>query len=283
MTPQYNPNRMESISGKFLDVLILSIWLMSPAPLSNTPMYWNQPYLPFFLPSLLPPAEDDKMWDFAITHNYWVKISYAAFNTFYSIAVGQLFLVAAVFPSLYTLTILPLVKNEFRLNHGNSKYKWNTYKVLRSVTYLPKEYNNVQLMHKQINRSITYVVMVMHWEFLQIILSLNFILLKNWNSLDIFSKIQLVIMSVMCMMAWTCGLEIIGRFHQMSITTLRSWENLMFRRVEEKKYFKKYAKTCQPLVVGLRGVFTIKRLTVLKFTRAVVKGTFKAVLTIGRR
>lgn len=102
MTPQYNPNRMESISGKFLDVLILSIWLMSPAPLSNTPMYWNQPYLPFFLPSLLPPAEDDKMWDFAITHNYWVKISYAAFNTFYSIAVGQLFLVAAVFPSLYT-------------------------------------------------------------------------------------------------------------------------------------------------------------------------------------
>lgn len=98
-----------------------------------------------------------------------------------------------------------------------------------------------------------------------------------------YLQIQLVIMSVMCMMAWTCGLEIIGRFHQMSITTLRSWENLMFRRVEEKKYFKKYAKTCQPLVVGLRGVFTIKRLTVLKFTRAVVKGTFKAVLTIGRR
>jgi hypothetical protein len=52
---------------------------------------------------------------------------------------------------------------------------------------------------------------------------------------------------------------------------------------EEKKFISKFRKACRPLRVGAGSTFTIRRLSVLKFARAIVKGTIRALLTVGKK
>jgi hypothetical protein len=80
---------------------------------------------------------------------------------------------------------------------------------------------------------------------------------------------------------WGLILEISGRFQTFSSSTLKSWKLLQFQSAIESKYLKKFKKSQKPLLIGKQGVFIIQRLTVLKFFRALMKGTFKALLTIG--
>lgn len=101
-------------------------------------------------------------------------------------------------------------------------------------------------------------------------------------SVSTIMQIQLLVPSITSQLCWSMWLKIAGSFYKSLSTMLTSWRNLHYKSPKEMKYFKKYAKTCQPLTFGAPGVFTIKRLTVLTFSMNVFKGTFKAVLALRR-
>ncbi len=77
-------------------------------------------------------------------------------------------------------------------------------------------------------------------------------------------------------------LEISGRIHEDAKKTIKSWKNIEFSSLHERKYMSRFRKCCRPLKLGIEGTFTIKRLSVLKFMRAIIKGTFRA-LVIGHK
>lgn len=83
-------------------------------------------------------------------------------------------------------------------------------------------------------------------------------------------------------LGWGAVLEIAGKFNNFSIKTLKSWKVISFKDKTEAKYFSKFRKCQKPVVIGKEGVLAFKRLTVLKFFRAAIKGTFKALLTLGK-
>ncbi|XP_035708041.1 uncharacterized protein LOC118435745 [Folsomia candida] len=284
MTKSYNPNKLSCIPGRILDIFLLSLCVMSVFPLFCVPIYLNNMNLPILLPSILPQAEEHELWDFALKQNYLVNFVFGSVIIVGSLWVGQLFLALSIFCFLYTLSVLSLINDEFRVPLiATSKPSSNTISLLRTVRHLPKEYNCVQLLHKDANGIIRYMIPILQSEFLQFILSCNVILIRNWTSMDIYAKAQLLTWSFTFQFGWTMGLEVVGRYAKMSKTTLMSWKNLHSVSKHEKKCFTKYAKTCQPLAFGAGGVFTVNRRTVLKFIRSTVKGTFKALLAIGRR
>lgn len=86
----------------------------------------------------------------------------------------------------------------------------------------------------------------------------------------------------MIQIIWAWILEICGRYNAESKKTLDSWKFLEHRGKEEKKLMSKVRKSCRPFSFGEKGIFVIKRMTVLKFLRGIVKGTFRALLTLGR-
>lgn len=87
--------------------------------------------------------------------------------------------------------MLSLINDEFRVPLiATSKPSSNTISLLRTVRHLPKEYNCVQLLHKDANGIIRYMIPILQSEFLQFILSCNVILIRNWTSMDIYAKVM---------------------------------------------------------------------------------------------
>ncbi|OXA53957.1 hypothetical protein Fcan01_10485 [Folsomia candida] len=256
---------------------------MSTCTLISIVFYFANDSLPIFPLSILPRPRDHEVWGLNLKQNNWFKILFCPVVIYGAIWVGQLFLALIVCGCFYTFSVLTLLHTEFRTPRESKKQSSNTCNLLRTVRHLPREYNSVQLLHLRANGCVKYLMLVMHSECLHFILSCNVILLTSWNSLDIYAKMQMFLWSFVFEFWWTVWLEVVGRFYKMSKTTLNSWKNVKSISKHEKKCFMKYAKTCQPLTFGARGVFTINRVTVLKFTRSVVKGTFKAMLAFGRK
>lgn len=83
---------------------------------------------------------------------------------------------------------------------------------------------------------------------------------------------------------WGFMLEGAGRLEMVARNVAKSWRHLPNSMDPlEKKILSKFGKGTRSISFGLEGVFTVKRNSVIKFYRAVVKGTFRALLTIGRR
>lgn len=84
------------------------------------------------------------------------------------------------------------------------------------------------------------------------------------------------------MNAWCLTLKFGGLFREKSKETLKSWK--MFRGKggtgKGGKYLRKLSKSCRPLFLGTEGYFIMGRLSILKFLRGIVKGTFRMLLTI---
>lgn len=81
---------------------------------------------------------------------------------------------------------------------------------------------------------------------------------------------------------WGIMLAVCGKIKLRHKHTVKSWKYFKCDSKLESKYLSKFRKATKPICVGEPGVFEIKRLTVLKFFRGIIKGTFRALLTIGK-
>lgn len=87
-------------------------------------------------------------------------------------------------------------------------------------------------------------------------------------------------LSILAQCIWFIGLEVTGRIDLYGKRVLRSWKYIEHQNNDDRKYMNKFRKGCRPLAWGVEGVWVVKRLSVLKFLMAVVKGTFRAILAL---
>lgn len=89
----------------------------------------------------------------------------------------------------------------------------------------------------------------------------------------------LFVWSIYTQSAWSLFLELGGRTAKQMEVTHKSWKRFPTKKTLERKYMNKFVKGHKPLKLGKPGMFTIKRLTMLKFLIATIKGTVKTVMT----
>jgi hypothetical protein len=89
--------------------------------------------------------------------------------------------------------------------------------------------------------------------------------------------------SLTIQMLWGLLLESCGRIDKEAKKVPKSWKFIPNLDKMERKLLSKFGRGCRSITCGHQDVFTIKRMTVLKFFRAIVKGTFRALLTVGRK
>jgi hypothetical protein len=138
------------------------------------------------------------------------------------------------------------------------------------------EYRAVEILHISGISTFGSLFLPLHVLLGQFILFSNVSALRGGKDFDY----NFVILSFYAQAAWFCVLEFGGRFHKNSTKTVKSWKCLAFKTKAEAKYMSKFRKACVPLKIETKGMFSIRRLTVLKFVRSVVRGTFRAVLTL---
>ncbi|CAL8092434.1 unnamed protein product [Orchesella dallaii] len=61
---------------------------------------------------------------------------------------------------------------------------------------------------------------------------------------------------------------------------IKSWKYVNWGSKEENVRMAKFQKSCKPWAVGYRKVYVIRKLTVLKWNRGIMRGTFRALLAV---
>lgn len=102
----------------------------------------------------------------------------------------------------------------------------------------------------------------------------NWMLLNYWGTLGIL-RLVLILMEAGLISFWTIILEFGGRFYEASKRNKESWRQLG----EQSKFVRKWRKSVRHLYAGYEGYHVIRRLSVLKFLKGIVRGTFRILLT----
>lgn len=170
---------------------------------------------------------------------------------------------------------------EFNLSFGESDYAFHN--AFRTPHILMLEYQQFVLLHNGVFGVFGIALVPFQSVFTNVILYLNYMLAvhsKQLTKLDIF-----VLFSCMwgVLMLWATVLGVGGKFYAHSRNNIRSWKEHQCRSSEKNKVFNKWRKSCKPLSFGYKGVFAIRQLTVLKFLRSVVRGTFRCLLALKGR
>lgn len=114
----------------------------------------------------------------------------------------------------------------------------------------------------------------------QFILIINFVLVKHGREMTDILVMVAVIWTVASQVVWITVLTLSATFQKEAVATRRSWKSFEFRTRFEKRYMNKFTRSCKPLYIGTGDVFRISKKTVLKFLQGIVRGTFRALITL---
>jgi hypothetical protein len=148
---------------------------------------------------------------------------------------------------------------------------------------LTHEYRCLEIMHRLTMKSFGMAFPAIQGLLGQFVLFCNFNIILGWDTLGRIDRILLTLWTLTSMFLWIIVLELSGRFCENAKQTLKSWKFMKFDDKLQGRYMKKFRKTCRPLNIGLDGYMRINRLAVLKFIRGITKGTFRALLTVGKK
>ncbi|OXA47963.1 hypothetical protein Fcan01_16941 [Folsomia candida] len=179
--------------------------------------------------------------------------------------------IGIVIVAFYVAFVIPF-NSEFDLNRKSGKYI--TYSSFRTTAILPMEYRCLELIHRRVMSHFSLAIVPFQAVVHKFTLFCNWMLLAHWESLGILR--YLMIIAEVCTVAFCAEvLQTCGKFYAQSIKNRASW-----RPLGEDKYFRKWRKSVTPLYFGPQGYHVIRRLSILKFWKAIIRGTVRTVVTM---
>ncbi len=154
---------------------------------------------------------------------------------------------------------------------------------LRKAENLRMIYIQLEILHNNFLDFFGILTIPIYAIVLNLVLFSNFSLIRYWDALNFVIVGILLIWSVNSALLLVVIWGFFGDVHNLGAKVLKSilqkkggWGG---RRIETME-MKKFVKSRKLLSYGLGKIYVIKRLSVLKFLKAVTYGTFKLLLTI---
>jgi len=177
---------------------------------------------------------------------------------------------------MFLILILPILEKDFRPTNPS----FRTVDLLRSPEYFLKAYRSIQLLHKLGAETYGQIIPLMQTMESQLIILGLFTLIRNFSQLDETVVSLLVVFVILSFCFWTGILWAAGKFGSISCATIQSWELFPWNSRADRKYIIKFKRSCPPLLIGVQGVFNITKVSVLRFLQGLIRGTFRALLTL---
>lgn len=181
---------------------------------------------------------------------------------------------------LYGVIVVPFILLEFRLGRKRRYFAVNS---LRRPPCIWVGWRTVQLLQNQINTLLGVYIAPTQAIFGQMVVTCVFMLFHYNNELSVANKIGLCVWIVLVTIFWSLVLLMGGLVHFYGLKVIDSWKYHDWKEISmrDKKAMKKFRKSCRPLAIGYGNTYVIKRLTVLKFIRSLIRGIFRALMTLG--
>jgi len=218
----------------------------------------------------------NRIFPLKLRERLWLKLvlGLVIFCFFANLASAVQAELAIVFA--YLKGMAPIITKEFKVNAGAYK----TIDTLRTVRNLPSAYRALELYHKVTMEFIGCHIIPVELVIDQLALTCNFILIRHGTKLSLVPFVMASFWALVFQSFWIIFLNLSGLFLKHSTETIESWKYLSFSSSKDEKCFKRFRKSCRPLKIGHGRYYSIKRITVLTFLRGIMRGTFRAVLTL---
>lgn len=139
-------------------------------------------------------------------------------------------------------------------------------------------YRKLEISHKRILGFCSHILIPIQALTLQLVLFCSYVLFNHWRSLDRAAALQFFNWCLFASSTWSSILQLSGMIYVKSKRTLVSWKQKNWGNRWENRLMSKFRRSCKPLTIGYGKTFVIKRLTVLKFFKAVIRGIFRTLL-----
>jgi len=197
---------------------------------------------------------------------FWYGANHVAGILIFHIVIGFMYL-----PALYQI-----VRLELRVPKTSQQ---NTISKLRNWQIYTKEYRAWEVLHIHVMEFYSPFLILFNATAVQISLFCNVMLFKKWDKLGPVSKSILIFWTGIVQITWIIALEMGGEIFKQGTKTIVLWNGYDWGSVFGNK-MKKFAKSCRPIRVNHRSVYTIRKRNVLTFLKAILRGTFRAFLAL---
>lgn len=228
------------------------------------PVYWT---------SLLNPASPGiNFWFFC----YLINLAVHLFLTL-NISLFCVFAFAAF--TTYSLHVIPLVIM------GSFTYKRGAYfssLQKRGEQYFTLYYRRLQLLHSLMVELGGPGLIPTQTLVMKMVVACAYLFVRQWAQLRWNTIVILSSWTQVVWLGWSLVLILSGKFYVLSEAALGSWKRIKWPPNQKGcgKLILKFRRSCQPLAVQSGKMFVVRKITILKFQRGVVRGIFRALLAI---
>ncbi|CAL8106442.1 unnamed protein product [Orchesella dallaii] len=179
---------------------------------------------------------------------------------------------------LYGIVVFSMLIDEFCLNLR----KYRTIDTFRNLDDLMFNYRCFQILQSCSMEVFGYILVPIQSTIMNLVVFCNFMMLIHGSELQIITLATMSLWSILCTSSWTFILFLGGYMHKSSERTFRSWKVHPWGSKNERKIMSKFRKSCRPVLIQFGNMYVIRKRTCLKFLRGITKGTFRALLALGR-
>lgn len=175
-------------------------------------------------------------------------------------------------------TIIPFGIFEFNLQRKSFK----TVAIIRTPQKMSLIFREIQILVQQYNQVFGCILVPMQTLLTQFVMFTTYLFSKYADKIDTSLKATMVIWTTIATLTWIVSLEVGGIISMYGEKVLLSWKYHKWENRQEKRYMSKFRKSCKPLMVQYGRTFVIRRITVLKYIRGLLKGVLRTLLTVGK-
>lgn len=213
-----------------------------------------------------------------------VYIVYGILNTYLLLKVILTFRIMTDNVQMGFFIFARFIRREIRFGWTDGiKKRYKTSMSLRQMSNLTKYYRALHILMGLTIEAIGAELVVGHILMLQLSVFIQLILLTYYDKLSVLNRVLFVMSWIVSSSIWVFSLDMFGRVLSASQKTIGSWMKakiVVWDSHKDFKYFKRFRKSCKPLMLNVENVYLIQRSTVLKFLKWTSQGTIRGILTI---
>lgn len=198
--------------------------------------------------------------------------SYILFQTYWHLCT---YVVLLSIPSMF---VIPFILKEFRVDKPSHCYIASPK--LRIPPLLQTEWRAAEILVININNVFGLLLIPVQTLMMNLVIFSVILVTRHYKHMHFTSLVLYIGWPIVHGGFWTILLLIGGYLHLYSGKTLRSWKYHQWDNIStlEKKVLLKFVKGCKPLAIAYERTFVVKRLSVLKFLKKLLKGILGALL-----
>jgi len=264
----------KSLRTKLLEMFCcIGILMNFKCPWLVAAHYFMYPKFPAYIFSILP----------EFCFNFYTYIIFGLYYVFaLHIVFGNL-VILANFLCCKMLLLFTILPTEFMGLRNAKKHLYKSRESLRSAEKLFLEYRAMDLLLMKMTIVLGPLIIPVQAVITNLSLFCNYTIIREWDQLDKTTVVILLFWTSGVLVCWLGVLEVGGWLNSGGSKILQSWKHFNWPALE-RKILNKQKKACRPYAVRVQSYYCIKRLSILKFLKGIVKGTFRALLlTLAKR